>query len=35
MISMGSAWWRTRPDGGGAATIENQGRLPFAPHSSG
>ena len=35
VISMGSAWWRTRPEGGGAARIEDQSRLPFAPHSSG
>ena len=33
--SMESAWWSTRPDGGGAARSEDQSRLPFATHSSG
>lgn len=35
-VGMGSAgWWRTRPDGGGAAMGEARSQLPFASHSLG
>lgn len=35
-VRMGSAgWWRTRPDGGGAAMGEARSQLPFTSHSLG